>query len=157
DACTVTAVNARLLDVLHDCTDHGRFAVRNAIDIDLDRVFKKTIDQHGTIRRYLNGAGHVTSKILLIIDKLHGASAENEARPNKCWITNFPGYRDGIFGARGRSIRRLTQIKLVEHRCEQASVFGGLDAFGLSAKNGRRLSSIAANKRRSSAVSMLSG
>ena len=129
-------MNARLLDVLHDCTDHGRFAVRNAIDIDLNRIFKKTIDQHWTIRRYLNGAGHITPKILLIIDKLHGAPAENEARPNKCWIANFPGYRDGVFGARGRSIWGLAQTKLVEHGREQASVFCGLNAFGLSAKNG---------------------
>ena len=37
-------MNAGLLDVLHDCPDHSRFAVGNAIDIHFDRVFEEAVD-----------------------------------------------------------------------------------------------------------------
>ena len=128
-------MNTCLLDVLHDCTDHGRFAIRDAIDVDFDSVFQKAIDKHRTIRRDFNCACHVTPEIFFIIDKLHGASAENEARPNEYWIADFSGNCDGVFSARRRSVRRLAQAQFVQHGCEQLPIFRCLDAFGLCAQN----------------------
>ena len=46
-------MNAGLLDVLHDRADDGDLAVRDAIDIDFDRVFEKTIDEDGPEVRHL--------------------------------------------------------------------------------------------------------
>ena len=124
-------MDARFLDVLHDCADHARLAIGDAIDIDLDCVLEKTIDEHRPIRRYFNRARHVTSKIFVVVDELHRASAENEGWPNEHRIANFLRYRDG------------------------ASVSVTAVPFGVWRKPS--LSSIAAKSFRSSAVSMLSG
>ena len=78
DASAVAAVNARFLDVLHNRANYSRFAIGDAIHIDFDRVFKKTIDEHRTIGRYFDCACHVAPKISLSIDKLHGSPTKDE-------------------------------------------------------------------------------
>jgi len=82
-AGAVTAVDAGFLDVLHDRADHGRFTVRNAIDIDLDRIFEKAVDQHGAIWRHFDCARHVATQIRFIVNELHRAAAKNER-----WLTS---------------------------------------------------------------------
>ena len=96
----------------------ARLAVGDAIDVDLDRVLKKTIDEHRTVRRYLNRACHVTSQVRFHVNQLHRASAQNEAWPNEHRIANFPRYPYGLFGACGRSVWRLAQAESVQHRRE---------------------------------------
>ena len=117
-ARAITAVDARFLDMLHDCADNGRLAVGDAIDIDLHRILEKAVDEHRAIGRYFNRTCHVTSEVRLCVDELHRAPAQNEAWPNEHWITNFLRYRHGLFGACGRSVRRLAQAKFVQHRRE---------------------------------------
>src|SRR5215469_3527669 len=117
-AGAVTAMNARFFDVLHDCSDNGRLAVGDAIDIDLNGILEKAIDEHRTIRRYFDRAGHITFEIRLGIHQLHRAPAENETWPNEHWIAKFLRYRYGLFGACCRTVRRLAQPKLVQHGCE---------------------------------------
>ena len=111
-------MDARFLDVLHDCADHGRLSVGDAIDIDLNGVLEKAINEHRAIRRYFNRARHVTSQVRLGIDELHRAPAQNEARPNEHRIANFLRYRHGLFGVCGRTVGRLAQAKFVQHRRE---------------------------------------
>ena len=47
DAGAVAGVDAGLFDVLHDGADDGRFAVADAIDIDLGGVFEEAVDEDG--------------------------------------------------------------------------------------------------------------
>ena len=108
-------MNARFLDVLHNCADHGRFAVGNAIDIDLDCVFEKTVHQHRTVRRDVNCTRHVAPKIFLIVDKLHGAPAEDKRGPHQNRITNFVCNLDGFIGRDRGAAGSLPQAKFVEH------------------------------------------
>ena len=74
-------MNAGLLDMLHDRPDHSRLAVADAIDIDFDCVFEKTIHQDRSIRPYFDRALHVSAKIFLVINQLHGTPAKDEGRP----------------------------------------------------------------------------
>ena len=128
-------MNTGFFNVFHDHANHGRLAVGNAIDVDLDCVFQKTIDQDGAIRRYFNCARHVSAEIRLIINELHRAAAENKARSDQNWITNLACDLYRFVRVHGRTTRRLTQSKLVQHRCEKFSIFRGLDALRLRAEN----------------------
>ena len=134
-ARTVATVNTRFLDVLHNRSDHRGFAVGDAIDIDLDRVFEKAVNQNRAIRRYFNCTGYVTPKIFLVIDKLHGASTEHERRSHQDRITNFVCDCDSSICVDRGAAWSLPQAKLVEHGGEQLSIFRGLDALGLCSKN----------------------
>ena len=78
-------MNARLLDVLHDRTDHDCLAVADAIDIHLGRVFEKVIDEDRIRRAAGSRAGarldrlaHVAAQVGFVVDKLHPAPAEDE-------------------------------------------------------------------------------
>ena len=71
-------MNAGELHVFHDRADHRHFAVGNAIDIDFDRVFQESIDQHRPIRADLDRRLHVTREIFVTVNQFHRAPAENE-------------------------------------------------------------------------------
>ena len=134
DACAVAAVNAGLLDVFHDCADHGGLAIGDAIDIHFDRVFEETIDQHGTIRRDFDRALHVTPEIFFIVNELHRAAAEDEDRPNQHRIADFLAIAIASSGCRRtRSGFGAGQVCRASRR--KAPVFGRLDAFRLRADN----------------------
>ena len=129
DAGAVAAVNAGFFDVFHDRADDRDLAVGDAIDVHLDRILEKAIDQDRAARADLDRAPHVAAQILRVIDQLHRASAENERRPNEHGITDPLGDRDRFVFARGGAARRLAQPEPVEHLGEKFAVFRQLDAF----------------------------
>ncbi len=131
DAGAVAAVNARFLDVLHDRAHDRDLAVGDAIDIHLDRVLEKTIDQDRALRADLDRAPHVAAQIFRVIDQLHRAPAQNKRRPNEHRITDPLGDRDRFVFTDGGAARRLAQPEPVEHLGEKFAVFGQLDAFRL--------------------------
>ena len=55
DTGAVSGVNSGLLDVFHDAGDDTGLAVRDGIDIDLDGIFQKLVDQDGMLGRGLDG------------------------------------------------------------------------------------------------------
>ncbi len=48
-ACTVAGMHAGFLDMLHHPGDHDVLAVRNRIDIDLDRVAQILVDENRAV------------------------------------------------------------------------------------------------------------
>src|ERR1051325_1748898 len=124
-------MDAGFFDVLHDRADDGCLAVGNTIDIDLDRVFEKAIDQYGPVRRDFNRVRHITAQVRFVVNELHRAPTENETWPNEHGITNFGSDRDRLVGAHDRTAWRLSQAELVQHRREKFSIFRGLDALRL--------------------------
>ena len=107
-----------LLDVLHDGADHADLAVRDAIDIDFDRVLQKTIHQHRPIRTDLDRVLHVTREIFAVVDELHRAAAEHKRRTHQHRIANLLRDRNRFLGADRGAARRLAQSEFVEHRGE---------------------------------------
>ena len=87
------------LNVLHNRADHSYLAVRDAIDINLNRIFQKTINEHGAIWCHFNRASHVAPEIALIINELHRATAQHETGPHQHWVTNLLCNRDCFLGA----------------------------------------------------------
>ena len=108
-------MNTGFLDVLHNCPDHRSFAVGNAIHIHFDCVFQKTIDEDRPVRCHFNCTRHVTAKIFLIVDKLHGAASKHEGRPNEHRVPGFVCNRGRFVGSHSRAARGLTQAEFVEH------------------------------------------
>ena len=126
-------MNAGLLDVFHDRADDRDLAVGDAIDIHLDRVLEKAVDQDRAARADLDRAPHVAPQVIRVINQFHRAAAENERRPNEHRIADPLGDRDCLVLADGGAARRLAQPEPIEHLGEKFSVLGQLDAFRLRA------------------------
>ena len=65
-------MDARLLDVLHDAADHNIGAVAQGVDIRLEGILQKAIDQDGVLGRGRYRPAEVASQRSLVIDDLHG-------------------------------------------------------------------------------------
>src|SRR5207248_6081174 len=76
-----------------------------------------------------------SAEIRLIINELHRAAAENQARSDQNWVTNYACDRYRFVRVYGRTTRRLTKSKFVQHRREQFSIFRRLDALRLRPEN----------------------
>ncbi len=70
-------MNAGLFDMLHDAANHHHGAVANRINIDLDGVLEKFIDQHRQTGGRGKGPLHIGLQALVIKDDFHGPSPEH--------------------------------------------------------------------------------
>ena len=128
DAGAVAGVDAGLLDVLHDGADDGGLAVGDAIDIDLGGVLEETVDEDGALRAGLDGVAHVVAQLVVVVDDLHGASAEDEAGADEDGIADALRRRRRLRLRWWRCRWGLVEAELVEHGGEKLAVFGELDA-----------------------------
>jgi hypothetical protein len=124
DAGAVAGVDAGLFDVLHDGADDGRFAVADAIDIDLGGVFEEAVHEHGAVGRGLDGVLHVVGEFGVAIDDLHGAATEHEAG-----VADLRGDGQGLLQRGGGAAGGLVQTEIVEQLGEHLAVFGELDVL----------------------------
>ena len=88
NAGAVTRVHARLLDVLHDRSDHRCFAVGNDVDVDLRRIVEEAVDKNRSISWHAGFAGleagdfhglfDVEQEFLVVVDDAHAPAAEDK-------------------------------------------------------------------------------
>ena len=71
-----------LLDMFHDAGDDAGFSVRNGIDIDLDRVLQKFVDEDRMAGRSFDGRWTKSCTGLVIIRDLHGSSPQDIGGPD---------------------------------------------------------------------------
>ncbi len=90
---------ACFLNVFHDCADHRRLAVGDAIDIHLDRVFQEAIDKNGPFGADFDCTRHVPPQILFFVNEFHRAPTEHETGPHQYWVANLLCNRDCFLGA----------------------------------------------------------
>ncbi len=133
DAGAVAGVDAGFFDVLHDGADDGRFAVADAIDIDLGGVFEEAVHEHGAVGRGLDGVLHVVGEFGVAIDDLHGAAAEHEAGAHEAGVADLRGDGQGLLQRGGGAAGGLVEAKVVEQGGEEFAVFGEFDVLGRSA------------------------
>jgi len=129
DAGAVAGVDAGFFDVLHDGADDGRFAVADAIDIDLGGVFEEAVHEHGAVGRGLDGVLHVVGEFGVAIDDLHGAAAEHEAGAHEAGVADLCGDGQGLLQRGGGAAGGLVQTEIVEQLGEHLAVFGELDVL----------------------------
>jgi len=77
DTGRVAGVHPGLLDVLHDGADVHVLAVAEGVHVDLDRVLEEAVDEHRVVGAHAGGALHIADELVLRIDDLHGAPAED--------------------------------------------------------------------------------
>ena len=129
-------MHARLLDVLHDAADHDVLAVAERVDVDLDRVVEKAVEEHRRIVRHLDRLAHVALEVAAVVDDLHRAPAEHVRRPHDERIADLVGGADRRgFGARG-AVRRLAELQTVQHLLEALAVLRHVDHVGRRADDG---------------------
>ena len=79
----VAGVHASLLDVFHHAGDDHLAAVADAVDVDLDRVLEKPVDQHRLPLRHGKGLRHIPLELHVVVADLHSPPAEHEAGANQ--------------------------------------------------------------------------
>ena len=71
DAGGIARVNPGILDVLHHPADHAARAVGDRVNVRLERVFEKMIDQHRMFRRNARGLHEILAERAVVIDDFH--------------------------------------------------------------------------------------
>src|SRR4051812_31281372 len=97
--------------MLHHAADDRPCAVTEAIHVDLDRRFEKLVDEDWFARRDIEGAFHVATERLLIVDDLHGPTAQDVAGPYQHRIADPPSDVYRLLQIERGSIRRLFQAQ----------------------------------------------
>src|SRR5262245_22711581 len=129
----VAGMDAGLLDVLLNARDHALLAVGQRVDVDLEGVFQKAVDQHRLFGRGLDGAFHIAFQALLVVNDHHRAPAQHVTRAHEHRIADRGRAPLGLVYRDGRSVNRLRDVQIGEQFAESLAVFGQVDRFGAGA------------------------
>ena len=89
NAGAVAAVDSGLLDMLHDSGDNHLVAVADGIDIVLEGVLEKLVDQHRMLRGSLHRRRHVVVERFLVVDDRHRPAAEDIGGTDEDGVADF--------------------------------------------------------------------
>jgi hypothetical protein len=115
-------VHARLLDVLHHRGDVAERAVRERVDVELDRVLEESVDQHAPVEPH-----HRVAHLLGRVADPHRAAAQHVRRPHEHRVAD--PLRDGLclLRALGGAPGRHADPELVRQPAEALTVLGEVD------------------------------
>ena len=113
--------------MFHHAADEGALAIRQTIDIDLDRVIQKTVQQHRRVVRHLDRFAHVAFQIALFMHDFHRPAAEYIGWPHYQRIADFLCQPQRVFLGARSPVRRLPQIQFLQQFLEPFAVFRGID------------------------------
>ena len=128
-------MDAGLFDVFHDSADVDLVAVAERVDVDLDRVLQKPVDQHRVFGREFGGAGDVALQGVVVVDDFHAPAAQHVRRPHQHRITDLRGDSAGLGERRGHAVARGRQPGSREQVAERAAVLGQIDGLRRRADN----------------------
>ena len=124
----VARMNAGLLDVLHDRTDQDIAAIGDGIDVDLDRVLNKAVDQRGRTDVAVAQGG-------LVVTDAHRAATEHVRRAHEYRIADAVGDLDRLLHAIGDRPVGSLQTRAVEQLAEAQAILGEVDALERGAED----------------------
>ena len=132
-------------------------AVRDAVDVDLDRVRQVAVEQQRVLAEHgvdlpglvvgiarLDVVGHqlgqgaeqVVAELVLLADDLHGAAAEHIGGAHHDRIAEVGGHQPRLLDRIGDAVARLLEAELVEQVLEAVAVLGEIDGVGRGAEDG---------------------
>src|SRR5690606_30507055 len=120
----VAGMDARLLDVLHDRRDDDLLAVRDRIDVDLDRLLEILVDEDGETRLEIDRVLHVVLELRVVPADLHGAAAENVGGTHEHRIADLAGDASNLRHVERDAVRRLDELQAMEQPLEAVAVLG---------------------------------
>src|SRR5579872_138212 len=134
----VAGVHAGFLDVLHDARDeHVLGAIADRIDVDLDGVMQKAVDQDrivaGNAKEF---AGlDLRNQMRFIGTHHHAASTQYVRRTQDHGITDLARRSDRLFGGHRRGVARLLEPKFIEQPLKTFAVLRQIDGIGAGAQD----------------------
>src|SRR5262249_13267312 len=120
-------------DVLHDAGDDDALSIADSIDIDLDGVFQKSVDEHRLALGDHKRLGDKFFELSLIVTDFHGPAAEHETRPNEIGVANSRGLGTGFIHGPGDAVRRLAQSQSPQKLLEFFAVLRVFDRIDAGA------------------------
>ena len=115
------------LDVFEDGADDRRLAVRDAVDVQLDRVFEELVDEDGLALCGAHRLLHVLDEVLLLVDDRHAASAQDEARAHEDGVADLVRHLHGLGDRVRDAARRLEHADLGDELLEVVAILGAVD------------------------------
>ena len=86
-------MNACFFDMFHDASDIDIGSIAKRININLDSMIQKPVNQHRIITRHNNGVAHIAFQIIKVMHYLHRPPAKHIGRPDNNGQTNtFDNY-----------------------------------------------------------------
>ncbi len=73
----IAGVDPGVLDVLHHSADHDAFAVRDRVDIGLERILEKAVDQHRLVLGDAGSPHEVLPQRRFVVDDFHCPTAQH--------------------------------------------------------------------------------
>ena len=130
----VARMHTGLFDVLHDRADHDLLAVADRIDVDLDRLIEKVIEQHRRRIRHDECVAQIARQIGLVVHDFHRATAEHVRRPHH----HRESRSRRPLRCRPRRSRpcgspAAADPTFVDHLLEALPIFGPIDRIGAGA------------------------
>src|SRR5579862_1666616 len=120
DARRVAGVDSRLLDVLHDRGDVGVEAVAQRVDVDLDRILEKAVDEHAAEHRHL-------AHLVVAEADAHRPAAEDVRRTDEHRVADLVRHRDRLVARRRHPPPRRADVVRAQEAREALAVLGEVD------------------------------
>ena len=116
-----------LLDVLHDPGDEDVASVRQGIDVDLDRVLEKPVDEDRGVAGRLRGLVDVAFEGVLAVGDLHRPPPQHVARAHHHRVSDARRHLLLLLRRAAGPVRWLPEPELVEQGLEPLPVLGLVD------------------------------
>ncbi len=123
----IAGMHTRFLDVLHHRADEHVDAVAHGVDVDLDRALEETVDQDRVLAGGFGRRSHERRELVVVVDDLHRAPAEDIRRPDDDRIADPPGDDASLLDRPRLSVGRGGDLHLLKERREPPPVLGEVD------------------------------
>ena len=70
-------MDSGFFDMLHDPSDHYFFPVGDGVNVDLDRILQKLVDQNRVFMGCFDREFHILFQLVFVIHDFHGPSPEH--------------------------------------------------------------------------------
>ena len=134
-----------LLDVLHDTADDDvAGVVADGVDVDLGGFLEEAVDQHRTLGRQATLATeraepgqllHRPDETVVVVDDLHGPTAEHVARAEQGRVADAVDDGPGTVEVGGGAAGRLGDLELGAEPVPLVAVLGEVDRVGAGAQH----------------------
>ena len=137
DGRGISRMAARRFHMFEDRSDDRGRAVRNAVDVQLDRVLKELVDQNRSALGCRDRFADIPVELPFRSHDRHAASAQDKTRTHQHRIADFRRDPMCIADRTGNAARRLPDPDLINQTLEEITVLGEIDIVRRRADNPR--------------------